>query len=79
MADEETHEVTSSTKTIGETVKLAVAALILIALVLLGVANSDEVRVDWVVGDADLPLIVVILGSAVAGAMVAALVRRRRS
>ncbi len=79
MSDEETHEVKSSTKTIGETVKLAVSVLILVVLILFGVANSDEVRVDLVVTDADLPLIVVILGSAVAGALIAALLRRRRS
>ncbi|WCO67165.1 LapA family protein [Iamia majanohamensis] len=78
MADDQ-HEVSSSTATIGQAVKLVIAVVILLALVALAVANSDEVPVDWLLGDTDLPLIVVILGSAVAGALIAALLRRRRS
>ncbi len=79
MADDDKRTVKDSARSVGETIKLVVSALILIVLVLFGVANSDEVPVELLVTDTDLPLIVVILGSAVAGALIAALVRRRRS
>ena len=77
MADDT--ETPSPVRSVGETIKLVVSALILLALVLFGVANSDDVPVDLLVTDTDLPLILVILGSAVAGALIAALLRRRRS
>ena len=54
------------------------AALLLAALVVFCLANTDEVRVDYVVGKADLPLIEVMAGSGAAGLLIAALIRRRR-
>jgi uncharacterized integral membrane protein len=62
-----------------EVVKLVASGVVLLALVLFAVVNSDEVQVDYLVGNAGVPLIFVILGSAVAGALVAALIRHRRS
>jgi uncharacterized integral membrane protein len=54
------------------------AVLLLAALVVFCLANTDEVRVDYVVGKADLPLIEVMAGSGAAGILIAALIRRRR-
>jgi uncharacterized integral membrane protein len=54
------------------------AALLLAALVVFCLANTDEVRVDYVVGKADLPLIEVMAGSGAAGLLIAALIRRRQ-
>ena len=45
------------------------AALLLAALVVFCLANTDEVRVDYVVGKADLPLIEVMAGSGAAFTM----------
>lgn len=62
-----------------QVVKLVVSALVLVALVVFALVNSDDVAVDYLVGDAQVPLIFVILGSAVAGALVGVLVRHRQS
>lgn len=62
-----------------EVAKLVISGMVVLALVLFGVVNADDVSVDYLVGSGQVPLILVILGSAVAGALVAALVRRRRS
>lgn len=70
---------TGPDRSIGEVVKLVVSAVVLVVLVVFAVANADDVRFDYLAGDADVPLIVVMLGSAVAGAVVAALLRHRRS
>lgn len=63
----------------GEIVKLVLSVAIITALVLFGLANSDDVRVSFLVTHKNIPLILVILGSAMAGVVVAALLRRRRS
>jgi uncharacterized integral membrane protein len=54
---------------------LAVAAL----LIAFGVSNDNDVPIDWLVGTTDTPLIVVILVSAVLGAILGAVTVRRRS
>ncbi len=73
------HGHTSSGRSPVEIAKLVASALVLLALVAFAAVNADEVRVDYLAGDASIPLIFVILGSAVAGALVAALIRHRRS
>ncbi len=79
MADDDDKAEIHPARSVGETLKLVVVALVALALVLFGVTNADDVPVDLLVTTTDLPLIVVILGSAVAGALIAALLRRRRS
>lgn len=78
MADDTKAE-SHPARSVAETLKLVVVAIIALALILFGVTNSDDVSVDLLVSTTDLPLIFVILGSAVAGALIAALLRRRRS
>jgi uncharacterized integral membrane protein len=53
-------------------------AVVLVLLVAFGVANSDEVEVSFLVGDADVPLILALALAAVLGAVVALLGRALR-
>lgn len=79
MADDTQQDTQSKATSVVDTVKLVISVAIIVVIVGFGLANSDEVPVDLLVTDTDLPLIVVILGSAVAGVLIAALLRRRRS
>jgi uncharacterized integral membrane protein len=55
------------------------AALILGALLaLFAVLNSQSVRIHWIVTTTDVPMIVVIVGCGVIGALVSWLIARRR-
>jgi uncharacterized integral membrane protein len=65
-------------RTSGETARLALAAVVLIVAVVFALANTDDTNVDYLFGDTDAPLIVVMVLSAVAGAVVAVLVAWRR-
>jgi uncharacterized integral membrane protein len=64
--------------TTGEVVRFVVAAAIVVVLVAFCIANTDDTKVDYLVGDNTFPLVVVMVLSAVAGALIAALLRRRR-
>ncbi len=79
MADDDTKAASHPARSVAETLKLVLVAILALALILFGVTNADDVSVDLLVTTTDLPLIFVILGSAVAGALIAALLRRRRS
>ena len=59
------------------TVRIVVALLLVVGVVALAIANTDDTSVDYLVGDTDAPLFVVVIGAAVAGAVIAALLRRR--
>jgi uncharacterized integral membrane protein len=79
-ADHDAHHGHSeSGRSPAEVAKLVISALVLVALILFAGANSDDVRVDYLAGDSRIPLIFVILGSALMGAVIAALLRHRRS
>jgi uncharacterized integral membrane protein len=62
-------------------VSLIVLALLVLAIVLLALDNRDDARIGWVVGDADAPVVWIILASAavgwLAGIVTSTLVRRR--
>ena len=59
--------------------KTIAAVAVAFLLVAFAVSNDNEVRVDYLVLSRDSPLIVVIVVSAVLGALVGGLVVRRRS
>jgi len=61
-----------------ETIRLVALGVIVVVVLLFGIANSDSVRVDYLVDEKRSPLIFVILVSAILGALASALVRRRR-
>jgi uncharacterized integral membrane protein len=79
MASTHTLDSTTTRRSRVDMAKAAVAAVLLVLLVLFGVVNADDVPVDVLVTTADLPLILVIAASALAGAVVSAFVRHRRS
>jgi uncharacterized integral membrane protein len=55
------------------------AAIVLVALLLIfGFENSERVKIDFILFDRESRLIYIIIGSAIVGAIVAALVRRGR-
>jgi uncharacterized integral membrane protein len=59
--------------------KTIAAVAVAVLLIAFGVSNDDEVPIDWLVGTTDTPLIVVILVSALLGAILSALAFRRRA
>jgi uncharacterized integral membrane protein len=58
--------------------RFVLAVAIVVALVAFCIANTDDTKVDYLIGDSTVPLVVVMVVSAVAGALIAALLRRRR-
>ena len=58
--------------------RFVVAIAVVVVLVLVGLDNRDEVRVGYVVDSAQMPVWVVVVGAAVAGMVIAALVRGSR-
>jgi uncharacterized integral membrane protein len=58
-----------------KTIAALAVALLLIAF---GIANSDDVRINWLVVHSSTPLILVIAVSAVLGAILGALAASRR-
>ena len=63
---------------LARTVRFLLAVAVVVALVLVGLDNRHEVRIGYVIGDAQAPLWVVVVGAALAGMAVAALLRRTR-
>ncbi len=59
--------------------RFVVIAAVLVALVLVGLDNRDDVRIGYVVGDTTGPIWLVILASAVSGLLIGALTRRRHT
>ena len=51
--------------------KLAGAGILIAVVLALGLANFDDVKVDFLVQDVTLPLVFIILGSAIVGALAA--------
>ena len=58
--------------------KLTAALILGSPVVLFAVLNLDEVRVNWILGEWNTPLIVVILVSLVCGSLLGYLAGRRR-
>ena len=58
----------------GTKVKLGIAAVVALVIIVFALSNTDKAQVDYVVGDSEMPLIVVIAISFVAGMIVDRLV-----
>jgi uncharacterized integral membrane protein len=69
----------ASTRSKKDTVRLIAGAVLLVLLVLFVVANTDKTKIDFLVTDVDLPLILVLAVTAVLGALVYELFRFRRN
>jgi uncharacterized integral membrane protein len=63
----------------GQTIRVIIWLVVLVAIVVFALVNTDEVSVDWIVDDANAPLWAVIAVSAVAGAIIGYVARPRRS
>ena len=59
--------------------KTIAAVAVAILLIAFGLSNRNDVAINWLVGTTDTPLIIVILVSAVLGAILGAAVVRGRS
>jgi uncharacterized integral membrane protein len=57
--------------------KMVLAAILVAVVVILAIANSQDIKVDFVVADITLPLFVVIVGSALIGLVVGYFLGRR--
>jgi len=62
----------------GENAKLAAAGVLVLLLILFVVANREDVKVDFLVTDIEVPLVVVLVGTAAVGAIAAILVTQFR-
>jgi uncharacterized integral membrane protein len=61
------------------TSKTVAAVAVAILLIAFGLSNRNDVPIDWLVGTTDTPLIVVILVSAVLGAILGGAAVRKSS
>ncbi len=68
----------NSIRGVGHLVRLVIALALVVALVVVALDNTDDVRVGYAIGDASAPIWIVILIAAVAGAIISALIRLRR-
>ena len=57
--------------------KMILAAILVVIVVILAIVNSQDIKVDFVVGDVTLPLFVVIVGSALIGLIIGYFIGRR--
>lgn len=67
-----------SERTNASTAKYVIIGILVLIVVVLAIANSKKVKVDFVVADIRLPLFVVIVGSAVIGWIVGWFMGRTR-
>jgi uncharacterized integral membrane protein len=63
---------------VGHLLHIVVWLIVLAAVVVFALVNTDKVNVDWVAKDSEAPLWMVIGISAVAGAIIGSLARVRR-
>jgi uncharacterized integral membrane protein len=71
------HPATSTSHRAGSTARVVLALVLLAAVVAFAVDNRDEVRVGWVVGDGEAPLVLVLLATAFVGAVMGWLLSHR--
>lgn len=81
MPDDDRSSRDESTRDVGSIVRLTLAGVLVLLLAGFAIDNRRNVRVGWVFGDFTAPLIVVLLGAAVVGALIGwlALARVRRT
>ena len=74
-ADETGHERSIRTR---QTIRIIVWMVVVAAVAVVAAFNTQDVDLDWVVGESTLPLWVVIAASALAGAVIGYVARWRR-
>ena len=71
----------AAARDVGRIVRLVTGAVVLVLLTLFVVVNTDDVTVQFLVGQVTLPLVVVLLATAVLGGLISSLFfasRRRK-
>lgn len=58
-------------------IRFLVAAIVVAALVIVGLDNRDDVRIGYVFGDANAPVWTVLVASAIAGIVIGWLIKHR--
>lgn len=66
-------------RTITDWMRLGLAAVLAVLLIVFALINTNDTTIDFIIGTATLPLIVVLIGTAIAGAAIAALIRHQRA
>ena len=61
-----------------QTIRIVVWVVAIAAIVLFAASNTQQVAVDWVFGDSDIALWIVIAGSALIGVVIGYIARWRR-
>ncbi len=73
--DETTHERSIRAR---QTIRILVWIVVVAAVAVIAALNTQDVDLDWVVGETTLPLWLVIAGSALAGVVIGYVARWRR-
>ena len=77
MSDEQQQRATKSHDA-GVIVRFVLIAVVVLAIVLVALDNTDDVRIGYVFGDANAPVWIVLVLAAIAGLVVGTLLRFRR-
>lgn len=77
MADDEVAQPSSGSRA-GDVVRALPALVLAVVVVVFALANTQKTEVDFVVADTRAPLFLVLLATAMVGALIASLVRFRR-
>ena len=76
--EEDVHDDTTGSATDSTIVRLLPAAVLLVILIVFATANSQKTTVDLIFTETSAPLALVLLVTAVLGALIASLVRFQR-
>jgi len=79
MADDAQAEAPPRQRSLAHDARLIVATILVALLVVFAVDNRRETRVEYLVGHRDAPLWVLLAATALVGALIGALVTRRRA
>lgn len=61
----------------GDVARLIPVVILLVALAAFAAANTEKTKIDYIFGDTSAPLYLVLLATALVGALIAALLRFR--
>lgn len=64
-------------RSVGDALRIVLIAALVVGLVVVALDNRDDVRVGYVLGDANAPIWIVLVASAVAGLVIGWLIRHR--
>jgi uncharacterized integral membrane protein len=74
---EEIHVVDDRPGDVGRALRWFFAAVVAAIVIAVGVDNRDKVRVGYVIGDAETPMWLVLIGAAIAGVIIGWLIKHR--